>query len=342
MLSGDHPSVSVVVSVLNEERHLPELFEQLAAQTYTGTVDVLVAEGGSTDQTRRVIEAWAAKGRLRIAVIDNPRRVPAAGFNLAIAASTADVIILLGGHMHLPNHYIAGVVHALVSSGAECAGGVIATEGSSATGCHIAAAMSSPFGVGHARFRIGIAAAGPVDTVAFAGYPRATLVALGGFDEDLIGAEDDELNFRIARAGGVVWLDPAVSSTYYCRDSYPALFRQYFAYGRGKARVLRKHRTLPSLRALTPTVFVLALACAIVSIPLLGWLPLVALGGAYVVGGAVFSAKAPVATVTSIPAVMAAFLTMHLSYGLGFLAGRPPLGGVLRAFTLAGRRHPKP
>jgi hypothetical protein len=87
----------------------------------------------------------------------------------------------------------------------------------------------------------------------------------GLFDPGAITNEDAELNQRILASGGGIWLSPKIVVHYHPRDSYRALFQQYFRYGRGRARTLVKHGTLPSLRSMAPFGLVAAATAMLLS-----------------------------------------------------------------------------
>jgi hypothetical protein len=185
----------------------------------------------------------------------------------------------------------------------------------------IAIAMSSWFGVGGAAFRIG-GRGGPVDTVAFGAYRREVFHRISVFAEDIGAGEDDEFNYRLREAGGVIVLVPEARATYTVRGGLRPLWRQYFAYGRAKPEVLRRHPSQAQVRQLVPAAFVMAA----------GYTVLRAIGGSW--GGlkllaAVYTGAATIASLVLtvrrrwryLPPLPAAFVCLHVSYGLGFLAG---------------------
>src|SRR5690606_31447536 len=181
--------------------------------------------------------------------------------------------------------------------------------------------LSSPFGVGNARFRTG-GAEGYVDTLAFGAYHKADLMAIGLFDEELVRNQDDELNFRLLQAGRKIWFSHAIRSRYYVRSSLPKVFRQYSQYGYWKVYVNRKHGTVTSLRQLAPPLLILTiLLLTLAGLFFRGaWLLLMLLLLCYLTG-AVFFAQRTGAGPGSLPGLVGAFATLHAGYGLGYLAG---------------------
>jgi succinoglycan biosynthesis protein ExoA len=317
------PTVTVVIAARNEELTIARLLDSLDMQTYDhDRLDVVVADGGSTDRTRSEVAGRSGERRLRTRLIDNPGRVTASGLNAGVDATDADIVIVLGAHAAVPADFVEASVAVLEASGADCAGGVLETVGTTVMGRAIAAATTSPFGVGNALFRTGAATGRDVDTVAFGAYRRSIFRRLGGFDVSLIGAEDDEFNFRVVRSGGRIRFDPSIRATYFCRNSLRGLARQYFMYGRGKAWVLRKHRRAPSARMLAPTALVGVLgatsgAAVVLRRPIVVLVPLVPYLGGIVLG----AWRAGLRANASRSRIGAAFVTLHIAYGVGLFAG---------------------
>jgi GT2 family glycosyltransferase len=189
--------------------------------------------------------------------------------------------------------------------------------------------MSSPFGVGDALFRYSDREQ-YVDTLAFGAYRREVFERMGLFDEELVGSEDDEFNYRLRSQGGRLFLTPAIRSFYYGRSSFAALCRQYFFYGRGKVRVMRGHPGQIRLRHFVPAIFVL---CLLVSGALVLVSPWFALLFALIVVCYVLTSLLAAINIARrkgwryLPLLPAAFACLHLSYGAGFLWGvvRHPL-----------------
>jgi glycosyltransferase involved in cell wall biosynthesis len=317
------PTVIVAVPALDEAASIEGLLDSLAAQTYPlDRLEVVIADGGSTDGTRELVAAWADSHSLAVRLVDNPDRVPAGGFNRAIATSEADVVVIFGAHAQATPEFVERSVHALVSSGADCAGGVIETIARTSKGEVVAAVTTSKFGVGNALFRTGASSARLVDTVAFGAYWRPMFDRIGLFDVSLVGAEDDELNFRVVQSGGRIWFDPTITSRYFCRDDLRGLARQYHGYGHGKALLLRRHRRAPSLRMLAPGGLVVGLTlAAVTSVARRSWWPLLAVVAPYGLVVTIGAREAARRRDLTAVRVAPAFPVLHLSYGLGFVRG---------------------
>ena len=315
------PLVSIVIPCLNEENYITALLDSLGAQDYgPDGMEVLVADGGSTDRTRELVAAYQSPFA-RLELVDNPRRITVAGLNEGMRASRGDCWIIIGAHSHVRPDFVRQSVDALQRTGAACVGGPIETIGEGSVGMAIAAAMSSPFGVGNAKFRYA-ETEGEVDTVPFGCYHRKVWELVGEFDETVDGADEDSYNQRLIDAGGKIWLTPAIRSSYYPRRTLKALGKQYWEYGAAKGTLFQRGRPLQP-RHFAPTAMVFGGP----GLWLLGRvskrarLLLKLLGVLYIAGGMFMANRAAKKNGANPFLTFAAMATMHASYGAGFAAG---------------------
>ncbi len=332
--------MSVLIPVRNEERYIERCLYSVASQDYPRErIEVLVIDGMSDDGTRAIVTRFAHESTLDVRLIENPRRRPAPAMNLGIEAARGDVILRVDGHASLAPDYLRRCLEALDAYNADCAGGILQSEGDTYLGRAIAIAMSSRFGVGGAAFRVG-GRPGPVDTVAFGAYRRDVFDRIGRFAEDIGAGEDDEFNYRLREAGGVIVLVPEACAPYTVRGGFRPLWRQYFAYGRAKPEVLRRHPAQAQARQFVPAVFVAALGYA-------GLRAATGNSGALKLLVAVYTALATLASLVltvrrrwrHLPPLPAAFVCLHVSYGLGFLAGIVGLAGHRVRSARSGARE---
>jgi succinoglycan biosynthesis protein ExoA len=319
------PFVSVLVPVRNEGAHIRATAAAILGQDYPADrFEVLFADGRSTDATRSVLESIAARDA-RLVVVDNPGGIVSTGLNAALRVARGTFVVRVDGHTEIAPDYVRACVEALERTGADNAGGRMKAVGAGAFGRAVAAATSSPFGVGGARFHYSDREEW-VDTVYLGAWPREVFARIGSFDEELVRDQDDEFNYRLRAAGGRILLTPAVQSRYTVRGTPRSLFRQYFQYGFWKVRVLQKHAAQMRPRQFVPPMFVLALlatsglALAVPATPF-ARLPVLILFGIYILAIA-----AVVAVETRRQGANPAFLALvfpilHVSYGLGFLVG---------------------
>jgi glycosyltransferase involved in cell wall biosynthesis len=321
------PGVSVVMPVLDEERHLRTAVGHVLMQDYPGPLELVIALGPSTDDTDEVAADIAASDP-RVRCVRSPTGATGAGLNLAVAAAVHDVIVRVDGHSMLPEDYVRVAVETLLRTGADNVGGVMAAEGVTDFQRAVAAAMTSPIGVGQARFHVG-GEEGPVDTVYLGVFRRSALERVGGYDEAFLRAQDWELNHRIRSSGGTVWFNPALHVSYRPRSTVRSLAKQYRNYGRWRRVVMHRYPTTANARYLAPPVAVIGISAGTVA-GLAGfrW-GFLAPGGytlAVVAASATVGKDLPPRARLWLPLV---FATMHGSWGLGFLLSpaalrRPP------------------
>jgi succinoglycan biosynthesis protein ExoA len=327
-MNASLPSVSVVMPVRNEERHLRAAVQRVLAQDYAGDFDVTLAVGPSRDATADVAEALAAEFA-NVHVVSNPSGSTPAGLNAAIGASSGEIVVRVDGHAMIPTDYVTTAVQALDRTGADNVGGIMAAEGIGDFERAVAAAMTSRFGVGDAAFHVG-GQEGPALTVYLGCFRRSALDRVGCYDESMERAQDWELNLRIRESGGVVYFIPDLHVTYRPRHSLRALARQYFDYGRWRREVARRHPSTVSVRYLAAPLSVVGICTGVmvgavgVATGRSGWVIVGVLPAAVYAGGNVIASVVTgvrthdAAVAVRLPSV---FATMHGAWGVGFLRG---------------------
>ena len=303
--SATSPTVSIILPVLNETPQLERCFRAIAAQSYPAIREVVVADGGSTDETRSIASAFA-----NVLVVDNPRRIRPAGLNAAIAVAQGDIIVRVDARTAIAPDYVERCVEALERSRAAIVGGQMRYEVENARQRGIVAAMTSRLGAGPAAFRREGGQPRFVDTVYLGAFRASTIREMGCYDEWSGGNEDAELAWRAQGFGGV-YLDPSIKSFYLGREGLRPLAHQFYRYGHNRARTIRKHPASISYRQLAvPALFVGLLSPRRRQV--------LAAYVAVILGrGACEIAIDPCA----VPTLLASFPTMHAAWGLGFVRG---------------------
>ena len=332
--------VSIVIACRNEIQHLALFLESVLAQDLENEWEAVVADGLSDDGTWEVLHEYAvANSRLR--VIRNPGRIVSTGLNAAIRAARGDIIIRMDAHTIYAPDYCRHCVLELERTGADNVGGPVRTHAVGSRARAIEAAYQSRFSTGSGVSR-DVNYEGWVDVVVYGCWRKATLERLGFFDETLVRNQDDELSFRLVRAGGKLWQSPSIVSFYAPRSSFSKLMRQYFQYGFWKVAVIQKHRQPASWRHFVPILFIaldFSLIASLSICALVGAMQLahvLAIASMILIAGyislnllASFNAAHRHGWAT-FPWLPVAFATIHSGWGLGFLAG------TLRVFALAG------
>jgi glycosyltransferase involved in cell wall biosynthesis len=313
------PFVTIAMPCFNEERYIEACIASVQRQDYPpDRIEILVADGRSTDRTREVLAGLAAADP-RIRVVDNPERLQAAGMNRLIAEARGDLVVRMDVHCEYAPSYVRACVEVMQRTGADNVGGAQRARARTRFQKALCAALDSPLGVGGAAYR-SPDREGFVDTVFLGAFRRAVFEQVGVYDPRAITNEDAELNQRLLASGGRIFLSRDIEVYYYPRDSFRSLARQYFKYGQGRARTLLKHRKLPTVRPLVPFFLVVGGGVLIVTSPVQP-----ATGPAF----AAYAAACAVEAVrvgrkagwSAVPLVWAIFPTLHVSHGLGFARG---------------------
>jgi len=307
--------ISVILPVRNEAAHLADSVRAILLQDFQGLFEVVLAIGPSSDGTEAIARTLA-QADSRVVIVENPTGRTAAGLNLAVKSSQYSNIVRVDGHSEIPQNYLSLVLEILTQSGAVNVGGVMAAIGKSVFERAVARAMRSPLGVGASRFHTG-GMAGAVDTVYLGAFRKEALLAVGGFDERFIRAQDWELNFRLRSVGGLIYFDPRLVVTYRPRSTVSALARQYFDYGRWRRVVSRRHEGTINYRYLAPPFTVLVSTLSIILgtfISTIFLLPALVYA-LFILLASIVIGKS-LGEIISLPLVL---LTMHMCWGTGFL-----------------------
>jgi succinoglycan biosynthesis protein ExoA len=295
--------VSVIVPCYNEQARIEQLLNAIYEQSYPfNEIEVIIADGMSTDQTRTVINRFQDNHpKLLVRIIDNLKRAIPSGLN-------------------------RNCVLALESGKGDNVGGIwrIQAGTSSWIAKSIAITASHPLAVGDAHYRIG-GVAQEVDTVPFGAFRRELIEKIGMFDETLLTNEDYEFNVRVRKSGGKVWMDPSIHSIYFARSTLLELSEQYWRYGYWKAQMLRRYPETVRWRQALPPLFVLSLLClGLLSIVwfLARWLfTIIVILYTIIICMAGIHSSIKHRDLSLVIGIPLATATIHLSWGLAFLWG---------------------
>ncbi len=319
--------LTVICPIYNEERYIAQLLDSLLKQDYPKEdMEILLVDGMSPDNTRKIVVGYMARYPF-FRLIDNPERIVPYALNRGIEAAKGEIIIILGAHASYQPDYLSVLVSGLQRLKADNVGTVCRTEvlKKTAKALAIREVLSNRFGVGNSTFRIGIDHEQEVETVPFGCYPREVFEKYGMFDVRLVRNQDIELNKRIIRGGGKIFILPDTYCTYYARDTWASLAKNN--YGNGKWSILTVYytRTFSSLsmRHFIPLLFVMSIV--VPPILALFWWPLALISVAsittYLLLLSVISAKLSMQKKLNMFYLLITFVVLHLSYGWGSIMG---------------------
>lgn len=323
-------NVSLVMPIYNEEKHIRDTLDSVLEQDYEGAMELLLVDGGSTDQTVVIITEYMTRYP-QIRLLHNPARIAPTAMNIGIRNATGELIIRMDAHAEYAPDYVSKCVKWSQKTGAENVGGPAYATGKGFWGKAIEFAHYSPFGLGGAYFRTGHYE-GYTDTVFGGAFRKEVFERVGYFNEHLVRNQDIELNSRIITSGGKCYLTPEIKSKYYCRSNLRDLWRQNYANGLWSIYTTRVSKKALSLRHFVPLLFVMGLILSGM-LAMVGqlffkefsrWLtgPIFLCAGAYLLAAIFFAFKiaAQKGLRYFIPSIVV-FATLHLSYGWGSIVG---------------------
>lgn len=248
--------------VLNERDYVADAVRTILTQEYPGSQELVLALGPSSDGTTEIVEKLAATDT-RISFVHNPGTHIPVGLNLAIASTNHPIVVRVDAHSELAAGYTERAVETLGRTGAANVGGVMVANGKTPFQLAVARAYNSRFGLGGASYHSG-GREGPAESAYLGVFRREILSEVGGYDESLRRGEDWELNHRIRAAGHTVWFDPELKVTYWPRENWRKLSRQFFTTGVWRGELFRRLPRQTPLRFFAPPLLVLAFIASIV------------------------------------------------------------------------------
>ncbi len=320
--------VSVICPIYNEEKYITKCIESVLEQDYpTEDLEISFVDGLSTDKTRKIVSDYATRYN-QIRLLDNPHRIVPYAMNIGIKAAKGDIIIRLDGHVEYPTNYISKCVHYLMTlPNAENVGGVCQTLPCNERNISqaIAIALSTGFGMGNSSFRIGSTEIRKVDTVPFGCFRKSLFERVGYYDYELVRNQDDELNGRIIKNGGTIYLIPEIKTKYFSRDKICKIRRMFYQYGLYKPLVNKKLGSPATARQFVPLLFLLGIVLGGILSAFSIYIMYIyfAVLALYLAIGLFIGCKyavkyrRPMLTLL-MPYV---FANVHLSYGYGYLRG---------------------
>lgn len=307
------------MSCFNEEDYIESAVESLVDDYFLENCELIVVDGMSTDGTLDIIKAMMEKDT-HIRLFENRERDQAHGLNIGIRNARKEIIVRADAHCLYPRDYIKSCVELLITTGSANAGGMMLAEGRGAVQQAIAWAMRHPVGVGDARFHLGDYQ-GSVDTVYLGTFRKILFEEIGLYDTNFKTNEDAELNLRILEAGKKIYLDSSIQVVYFPRESIKELAVQYFQYGKGRCQTTLKHKKFTSWRQAAPVALVAFLAvCLGLSFLRISFLAGPALYVLFLLAAAFLPWKKRPLPLKQKGLAGAAFATMHIAWGVGFLS----------------------
>ena len=264
--------VLVVIPVLNEAGHIEACVRSLIdGDERLKAAEVVIVDGGSKDATCEIVERLKAEiPNLRL--LHNPKRLQSAAVNLAAQdyGASRRIMVRCDAHSIYPANYVMAVADSLSHRGVASVVVPMDAVGESCFQRANAWIVDTPLGSGGSAHRGGRKSMF-VDHGHHAGFDLKKFLEVGGYDETFSHNEDAEFDTRLRRAGNRIFLDAEIRLSYLPRGTVGSLARQYFNYGKGRARTLMKHSERPRLRQLIPPATLVACVLGLLIAPLSLW-----------------------------------------------------------------------
>ena len=314
--------VSLIIPVYNEEKYIEKCINSLLAQDFSrDDMEWIFVDGTSKDNTVLLIQKYALQNPKLIKVLSNQRKIVPHAMNIGIHASKGKYIIRMDAHADYAKDYISKCIYYLDNIDAENVGGVAETKANGFVGNCIAKMLSSRFGVGNSEFRTN-GKSGYVDTVPFGAFRREVFFKYGGFDERLERNQDNEMNYRIRKNGGKIYLSDNIRLSYYCRDTIKGISQMAQKNGMWNVITMKLCPGSMGIRHFVPLLFILSIIVlgimGIISELFYGILLMELI--LYLFLDIIFSIKQS-KRIKEIFLLFFLFPIFHISYGVGSLKG---------------------
>lgn len=319
--------LTVICPIYNEGAFISQFVESLLRQDFPKEdLEILFVDGMSTDNTREIISRYMEKNPY-IFLLDNPFQTVPFALNKGIQNARGEVIMRVDAHTLCPPNYFSTLYRRLLELNADNVGCSIRTDVLTKTpeSLAIREVLCNKWGVGNSVFRTGVSEVQLVDTVPFGCFPKQTFEKYGLYDSRLDRDQDIELNKRIAKGGGKIYIVPDTYCVYFARETYRDLAHNSFDNGKWNLWTIFFTRNLESLsvRHLIPFSFILSLLMTLflglVFPKVLILFALILLSYLLLVG--FVSHRLAKEKSLSFSCLIKAFLTLHFSYGVGSLMG---------------------
>ena len=316
--------VSVVIALQNEERFIGACIDSFLKQTIKKELmEILVVDGMSNDKSKDIVKDYQLRyPQTNIRILDNPKKIQAAGWNIGFKQARGQYVLMMGAHTVVTSDFLEKNLEAHRKHDVPCTGGIVRAVGDDKKSKSIALAFNTPFGAGNAKYWFGTKEEF-VETVAFGLYKKKVFNEVGYIDENIIRGQDWEFNYRITKKMGKVLFSPDIKSFYHARSNFRKLWKRQFQAGFWKIYIFKKHPNSILIRQLIPISFSFVLLLIyVIGLFTNFWAPFFVVSGSYLVTNFGCSLYYSLRRNLSFaPYLFVAYPIIHLAYGFGALCG---------------------
>lgn len=247
---------TIIIATYNEEKYIEGCIRSLEEQSYEkDKYQIFIIDGNSSDRTIEVVKGLMKEFN-NIKLFNNPKKIQAAAFNIGIENSDTEFSFVVGAHATYDVDFIKNSIKSIRENDVECVGGKVTFDAKTSIGKYYALARGTLFGGGVSSYRYSNKKQ-LVDTASFGCYKTSTLKEVGGYNEELIKNQDNDINKRIIANGGKILFDPIIQFTYFTRDTYSGIRTQMYNYGYWEAKVIKQDKNQFSIFTIVPSLFVI-------------------------------------------------------------------------------------
>lgn len=308
---------TIIIATYNEEKYIEGCIRSLEEQSYEkDKYQIFIIDGNSTDRTTEVVNNLIEEFS-NIKLFNNPKKIQAAAFNIGIENSDTEYSFVVGAHATYDKDFIRNSIQSIKENNVECVGGKVTFDAKTSIGKYFALARGTLLGGGVASYRYSDKKQ-LVDTASFGCYKTSVLKDVGGYNEELIKNQDNDINKRIIASGGKILFDPIIKFTYFTRDNYKDIKKQMYNYGYWEAKVIKQDKNQFSIFTIVPSIFVIYNVFALLALiktPIFIMLSMIP----YLLVFLVFYVK--YAFGKNPFKLIILYLTIHSYIGIGFLKG---------------------
>lgn len=303
------------------------MLSDILAQDYPHhRLEILLADSASTDGTKAYMERFAREHGQEfygVKVLDNPGKTLARGWNVLLQTFTGDVILRVDAHANIPPDFVSKNA-ACLESGEWVSGGQRPCVLESPTKWQktLLLAENSLFGSSIASFRRNVGKM-YAKSLFHGAYRREVFETIGGYNEELGRTEDNEVHYRMRKAGFRLCFDPSIISYQHVRSSLKKMARQKYGNGKWVGLTVGVCPGCLSLYHFAPFLFLLAILLTIVLACVGIWQLAAVMWGLYLVlavGMTLACVRDSNWNLTSL-LLPFLFLFLHLCYGAGTVVG---------------------
>lgn len=326
MIEKKPKTVSFCVIAFNEEDTIQALLDDLINQTYPKElIEVVLVDGLSTDNTRNIMSKFKNQNfqYQRVIIVDNEKKIQPSGWNKAILEAKGDIILRIDAHASIPKDFIEKNVGCIESGEMVCGGyrpNIIDQE--TPWKKTLLSAESSMFGSSIAPYRRSNEKH-YVKSIFHGAYRSEVFEKVGGFNESLKRTEDNELHYRIRKAGYNICFDPKIVSYQHARNSLRKMIKQKYLNGFWIGKTLKVCPKCLSWYHFVPACFVLGIMLTSTLLVLNSISLFILMWSAYLLLGIVMMINTIVKDKFNVlylllPIIL---LLLHSSYGIGTIFG---------------------